>query len=71
MKKIKQYRYIGRNGIITSNVLLDNIPRIDMIRIEAAPGYILTNGEMKAYATTVEIDEIDQWYEVVDNTRKD
>ena len=71
MKQIKQYRYIGRNGIITSNVLLDGIARIDMMRLEATPGFILTDGEHKAYVTTVEIDEIHKWYEIVDNTRKD
>jgi hypothetical protein len=71
MKQIKQYRYIGRNGIITSNVLLDGIARIDMMRLEAAPGFILTDGEHKSYVTTVEIDESHKWYEIVDNTRKD
>jgi hypothetical protein len=42
-----------------------------MIRIEATPGFILTNGDMKAYATTIEANDINEWYEIVDNTKKD
>ena len=70
MKKYKQYRYIGRNGIITSWVLLDNINHIELYRLEAAPGFILTNGEKKGYIVTVEVDEVDKWYEIVDNTKQ-
>ena len=71
MKKYKQYRYIGINGIITSRVLLDNVNHIEMYRIEADPGFILTNGELMAYATTVNANELESWYEIVDNNRKD
>jgi hypothetical protein len=70
MKQLKKYRYIGRNGIITSSVLLDGISHIDMLRIEAEPGFILTNGSVLAYAITIEVEELPQWYEIVDNTRK-
>ena len=41
MKKQKQYRYIGRNGIITSKVLLEGINHIPMMHIEAEPGFLL------------------------------
>ena len=70
MKKYKQYRYIGRNGIITSRVRLDGINFIPMTHIESEPGYILTNGEIKTTAITVEDDDLHLWYEIVDNTQK-
>lgn len=45
MKKTKLYRYIGRNGIITSPVLLDGISYLQMYRLSAKSGYALTDGE--------------------------
>lgn len=70
MKKQKQYRYIGRNGIITSKVLLEGINHIPMVHLEAEPGFILTNGEMFAKAITIEENDLSLWYEIVDNTEK-
>lgn len=66
MIKKKMYRYLGRNGILTTYVLLDGISHIPMVELKAANGYILTNGEMKVYATTVEENEVHLWYEIVD-----
>lgn len=71
MRKYKQYRYIGRNGIITSRVKLDGINFIPMTHLEADPGFILTNGEIFTTAITVEDEELNLWYETVDNTKKD
>ena len=68
MKKYKQYRYIGRNGIITSSVKLDGINFIPMTRIEAEPGHILTDGEKRVYAITIEDEDLNNWSEIVDNT---
>lgn len=70
MKKQKQYRYIGRNGIITSRVLLEGINYVPMMYLEAAPGFILTDGTRTARAITVEAEYADQWYEIVDNIKK-
>ena len=70
MKKYKQYRYIGRNGIITSSIKLDGINYIPMTRLEAAPGYILTDGNNYVYSITVEDTEVNQWLEIVDNSKK-
>lgn len=71
MTQEKRYRYIGRNGIITSSVLLNNIEHIPMTFIEAEPGYILTNGKRTAYSVVVETEDLPHWYEIVDNTKKD
>lgn len=70
MKCTKQYRYIGRNGILTTVVLLDGIEHIPMVFLEASKGHILTNGEQVAYAVTVEEAEKDQWREIVDNSQQ-
>ena len=69
MKKYKQYRYIGRNGIITSSVKLDGINFILMMHLESDPGYLLTNGEITTTAITVEADDLSLWYEIKDNTK--
>ena len=65
----KRYRYIGRNGIITSPVLLNGIEHIPMTYLEATPGFILTNGKKLVYAITVETTELNEWHEIVDNTK--
>lgn len=67
----KRYRYIGRNGIITSSVLLDGINHIPMIYLEAEPGFVLSDGIKTTYAITIETEELPNWYEVVDNIKKD
>lgn len=69
MKQYKRYRYIGRNGIITSAVLLDGINHLPMMYLEADAGFILTDGETRVRTIIVEADELHKWYEVVDNTK--
>lgn len=66
MTKKKLYRYLGRNGIITSPVLLDNIEHIDMLLIVADYGHILTNGESKLKQATIFADELENWTEIED-----
>ena len=58
MKKIKLYRYLGRNGILDTKVLLDGINHIDIVVLQADPGKILTNGEIFRHSVTVEAMEI-------------
>lgn len=70
MKKRKKYKYIGRNGIIVSSILLDGINYIPMLQIESSPGFILTNGEINTYATIIEEDDLPFWEEIVDNSQK-
>lgn len=68
MKKVKAYRYIGRNGIITSRVLLNGIDNIPMVELIADQGKILTDGEFKTHWITVEFDEVDNWKEIADES---
>lgn len=62
----KMYRYLGRNGTITTDIKLEEIAPIPMVQLKAEIGKILTNGTKKTYAITVFEDEIDSWEEVDD-----
>lgn len=64
MKKNKMYRYLGRNGIITSPILLENIEPIPMLTLTAEDGKNLTNGEKTVKSITIFVDELDDWFEI-------
>ena len=64
MRKNKLYRYIGRNGIITSLILLDNINHIPMYRLEADPGHVLTNGQLTLKKADIFVEDLDEWTEI-------
>lgn len=64
MLKEKMYRYLGRNGTITSHILLENVSPIAMMSLQASKGKILTNGQKKVYSIIIFADEVDDWYEV-------
>lgn len=66
MKKTKYYRYLGRNGTITSIVLLEQVTPIPMYELKASQGKILTNGEETAAIKMVFLDELEDWYEIDD-----
>lgn len=66
MIKTKMYRYLGRNGIITSPILLENVTPILMYSLRAENGKILTNGNKTMSSTIVFEDEVNDWYEIDD-----
>lgn len=68
MTKKNLYRYLGKNGIITSLVLLEGIDHIAMYRIFADEGKLLTNGETITKAIDIFAEDIDNWKEVEDNS---
>ena len=70
MKKTKMYRYLGRNGILTTKIHLDGISYIPMVLLQADEGKILTDGERKHYSITVEETEAELCREITDNTDK-
>lgn len=70
MTKKKLYKYIGRNGTITSPVLLEDARHIDLIELRADEGYILTDGIMKKQVTVVHIDDVADWSEIKADTNK-
>ena len=70
MTKDRKYRYLGRNGILDTKVLLDGINHINIVTIYADKGKILTNGERTQYIVTVEESDEHKWREITDNTKK-
>lgn len=62
----KMYRYLGRNGNITTHIKLESIDPILMINLKASTGKILTDGVKKVYSVIVFEDEIDNWTEIDD-----
>ena len=66
MKKTKLYRYLGRNGTITSPILLDKIEHIPMFALSAADGKVLTDGEQQVKSVTIFAEELSLWSEIDD-----
>ena len=66
MTKSKMYRYLGRNGIISSPVLLEKIEPIAMYELRAAEGKVLSNGEEFAKVKLIFADELKDWIEIDD-----
>ena len=67
MTKIKKYKYLGRNGVLVTRILIDGVNTIPMFTLNADQGKILTNGEITTYSITVEESEINFWREIPDN----
>ena len=69
MKQRKMYRYVGKNGVITSPILLEDIKHIALIELQPEPGYVLTNGQIiKNYSALIPIEELPEWTEVKADT---
>lgn len=66
MKKIKKYRYLGLNGILTTFVQLDNVPHTVIYILQADEGKVLTNGERIEKTVPVHEDNVANWYEIED-----
>lgn len=64
MVKKDLYRYTGRNGFITSLILLEGIEHIAMYRLFADSDKLLTNGEMTTEAVDIFADELNNWKEI-------
>lgn len=66
MTKKKMYRYLGRNGILTTRILIDGVNYIPMIELIASEGNILTNGEITVKFIVIEEKDIGLWREIPD-----
>lgn len=66
MTKVKKYKYLGRNGVLVTRILIDGVSYIPMMTLIADTGKILTNGETAVYSITVEADEVNLWREISD-----
>ena len=66
MIKKDLYRYIGRNGIITSLVYLDDVKFYPMYRLIADEGKMLTDGELKVKSIDIFAEDLSKWTEIED-----
>ena len=64
MTKSKIYRYLGRNGMVTTPILLEGASPIVMYRLMADEGMILSNGQTHARMIDVFDDEVENWFEI-------
>lgn len=64
MIKKNLYRYFGRNGMITSLVLLDNIEHLLMYRLIADEGKVLTDGQLKVKSIDIFSEDLGKWTEI-------
>ena len=66
MTKIKKYKYLGRNGVLVTRILIDGVNYIPMMTLIADEGKILTDGETVTHSITVENNEVNLWREIPD-----
>ena len=65
MIKKNLYRYIGRNGIITSLVYLEDAKFYPMFRLIADDNKILENNEgIKVKSVDIFTEDLENWHEV-------
>lgn len=64
MTKNKIYRYLGRNGILTTPILIEGTAPITMYRLIADAGMVLSNGKTHVNMIDVFDDEIEDWFEI-------
>jgi hypothetical protein len=64
MTKTVLYTYFGTNGTITSVVHLEDIYYLRKVRLTAAPGKILTDGERFETSVIVLDEDVDKWTEI-------
>lgn len=67
MIKKDLYRYVGRNGIITSLVHLDDAKFYSMYRLIADEEKVLTDGEQKVKAIDIFVEDLGKWTEIEEN----
>ena len=66
MTKIKRYRYLGKNGIVTTSVLIDGVDPILMYRLVADEGKVMTDGTKMVRQVEIFAEDLDAWKEIDD-----
>lgn len=66
MKKIKKYKYNGRNGTLITSILIEGAAKIDMLCLISEEGKILTDGEQYLHTVYVYPDDLENWTEIDD-----
>ena len=66
MVKKNLYRYVGRNGIITSLVHLEDAHFYPMFRLIADNNKVLTDGSIYTKSIDIFAEDLDKWIDVDD-----
>mgnify|MGYP003295510686 CR=1 FL=1 len=66
MTKKNLYRYIGKNGIITSLVQLEDAKFYAMFRLTADDNKMLTDGNVKVKSIDIFAEDLSNWTEIDD-----
>lgn len=69
MTKEKLYRYLGRNGILTTKVFIEDAKHIVLYSLTADEGKVLTDGTRTTDNVLVYEDELSNWKEIADKTK--
>ena len=64
MTKTILYTYFGTNGVITSEVHLENVPALKKVRLTADKGKVLTNGAVSLEVVVTTEESADNWKEI-------
>lgn len=64
MTKTILYTYFGTNGVITSEVHLENISALKKVRLTADKGKVLTNGTVSLEIVVTTEENADNWKEI-------
>lgn len=64
MTKRKLYRYVGKNGLITTPIILIGVEGIPMYGLMADTGKILTDGNVFKKAVEIFEEDLPNWIEV-------
>ena len=64
MIKKDLYRYVGRNGIITSLIYLDDAKYYPMYRLKASEGKVLTDGAQIVKSIDIFAEDLGKWTEI-------
>lgn len=62
----KIYRYFGRNGTLTTRILIDGANYIPLVELIADEGKMLTNGKKTVRTVIVEESDVNAWSEIAD-----
>jgi len=64
MKKINRYKYLGRNGILSTRIQLEGVEGILMYELYADEDMVLTDGERRKESVIIYAEDLEVWKEV-------
>lgn len=64
MTKTTVYKYTGENGVVISPVKLPNAQGVELVRLTASTGKVLTDGTTQTTCIDVPPSEVSKWAEI-------